>query len=110
MQIFTSADSTEPSWRADAAASGHVSALRERLDAGREASQSVRDSVDLRGALLLDPVTAAVDDVGGASLDAVSCTLADLFWARIEALAPGIDSLGLRPAVSRAWKEDLNVK
>ncbi|MER5185103.1 hypothetical protein ABT009_43650 [Streptomyces sp. NPDC002896] len=45
-----------------------------------------------------------------ASLDAISRTLAGLFWARIEALAPGIDTLRLPPAVARAWKEDLKVK
>ena len=35
-------------------------------------------------------------------------TLAGLFWARIEALAPGIDTLRLPPAVARPWKEDLS--
>lgn len=34
-------------------------------------------------------------------------TLAGLFWARIEALAPGIDTLQLPPEVARAWKEQL---
>lgn len=32
--------------------------------------------------------------------DAISRTLADLFWARIEALAPGFDTLRLPPAVA----------
>lgn len=39
-----------------------------------------------------------------ASLDAVSRTLAGLFWARIEALAPDIDSLRLPPAVPALGK------
>ena len=43
-----------------------------------------------------------------ASLDAVSRTLAGLFWARVEALVPGIDSLRLPPAVVRAWKDELS--
>jgi integrase len=42
-----------------------------------------------------------------ASLDAISRTLVGLFWVRIEALAPGIDSLYVPAAVSQAWKEDL---
>ncbi|MEV5500390.1 site-specific integrase [Nonomuraea fuscirosea] len=45
-----------------------------------------------------------------ASLDAVSRTLAGLFWARIEALSPGIDTLLLPPTLARAWKEDLSTK
>jgi hypothetical protein len=42
-----------------------------------------------------------------ASLDAVSSSLAGRFWARIEALSPGISTLRLPPEVARAWKEDL---
>jgi integrase len=42
-----------------------------------------------------------------ASLDAISSSLAGLFWARIEALSPGIATLQLPPDVARAWKEDL---
>jgi integrase-like protein len=42
-----------------------------------------------------------------ASLEAISASLAGLFWARIEALAPGISTLRLPPDVARAWKEDL---
>jgi hypothetical protein len=30
-----------------------------------------------------------------------------LFWARVEALAPGIDTLRLPPEVAHAWKEQL---
>lgn len=44
------------------------------------------------------------------SLDAVSRTLAGLFWAQVEALAPGIDSLRLPPDTARAWKEGLHTK
>jgi hypothetical protein len=41
------------------------------------------------------------------SLDNVSRTLAGLFWARVEALAPGIDTLRLPPEVARTWKQQL---
>jgi hypothetical protein len=44
------------------------------------------------------------------SLDAVSRTLAGLFWARIEALSPAIDTLRLPPAPTRAWKQELQTK
>ncbi|MGH2708317.1 MAG: site-specific integrase, partial [Actinomycetota bacterium] len=60
--------------------------------------------------LIVDYLRERQPSLDFASLDAVSRTLAGLFWVRIEALAPGIDSLRLPPAVARAWKEDLKVK
>ncbi|WP_344319360.1 hypothetical protein [Nocardia ninae] len=42
-----------------------------------------------------------------ASIDAVSRTLAGLFWARIETLSPGIDTLQIPPEVMRSWKDAL---
>jgi hypothetical protein len=42
-----------------------------------------------------------------ASLNAVSSSLAGRFWARIEALSPGISTLRLLPELVLAWKEDL---
>jgi hypothetical protein len=45
-----------------------------------------------------------------ASLEAISRSLAGLFWAKVEALAPGIASLRLPPPVARAWKENLQTK
>ncbi len=60
--------------------------------------------------LIVDYLQERQPSLDFASLDAVSRTLAGLFWARIEAPAPGIDSLRLPPAVARAWKEDLKVK
>jgi len=42
-----------------------------------------------------------------ASLDAISSSLAGRFWARIEALSPGVSTLRLPSEVARAWKEDL---
>ena len=44
------------------------------------------------------------------SLDAVSRTLAGLFWTRVESLSPGIETLRLPPALARAWKEDIATK
>jgi integrase len=41
------------------------------------------------------------------SLDAISASLAGRFWARIEALSPGISTLRLPPEIALAWKEDL---
>ncbi|WP_228000753.1 site-specific integrase [Nocardia australiensis] len=42
-----------------------------------------------------------------ASIDAVSRTLAGLFWARIEAMSPGIDTLQIPTEVMRDWKGSL---
>jgi len=42
-----------------------------------------------------------------ASMQAIASSLAGLFWARVEALSPGISTLRLPPDVARAWKEDL---
>ncbi|WP_018541944.1 MULTISPECIES: hypothetical protein [unclassified Streptomyces] len=65
--------------------------------------QPVRD-------LIVDYLRERQPSLDFASLDAISRTLAGLFWARIEALSPGIDSLRLPPTVARAWKEDLKTK
>jgi hypothetical protein len=45
-----------------------------------------------------------------ASLDAISASLAGLFWAQIEALSPGISSLRWSPEVARTWKQNLQTK
>ena len=58
--------------------------------------------------LLVDYLRERQPSLDFVSLDAISRTLAGLFWARVEALAPGIDSLRLPPAVVRAWKEELS--
>ncbi|MFE2447768.1 tyrosine-type recombinase/integrase, partial [Streptomyces sp. NPDC059426] len=60
--------------------------------------------------LLVDYLREREPSLDFASLEAISRTLAGLFWARIEALDPGIDTLRLPPTVARAWKEDLKVK
>ncbi len=43
-----------------------------------------------------------------ASVNSLSRTLAGLFWTRIEALAPGIDTLALPKDIVRAWKHELS--
>jgi integrase len=60
--------------------------------------------------LIVDYLRERQPSLDYASLDAVSRTLAGLFWAEIEKLAPGIDSLRLSPEVARAWKEGLKTK
>jgi hypothetical protein len=57
--------------------------------------------------LLVDYLRDRQPSLDFASLDAVSRTLAGLFWARVEVLAPGVDSLRLPPAIVRAWKDEL---
>jgi hypothetical protein len=57
--------------------------------------------------LLVDYLRERQPSLDFASLDAISRTLAGLFWVRVEALAPGIDSLRLPPEVCRAWKDEL---
>ncbi|WP_406385199.1 hypothetical protein [Streptomyces sp. NBC_01618] len=88
--------------RAFGLALGQLS-IEELVDRYRIRCRPVRD-------LIVDYLRERQPSLDFASLDAVSRTLAGLFWARIEALAPGIDSLRLPSAVARAWKEDLKVK
>lgn len=59
--------------------------------------------------LLIDYLRERQPSLDFASLDAVSRTLAGLFWARVEALAPGIDTLRLPSEVVRAWKDELSI-
>jgi hypothetical protein len=60
--------------------------------------------------LIVDYLRERQPSLDFASIDAISRTLAGLFWARIEALAPGIDTLRLPLETVRAWKEDLSTK
>jgi len=60
--------------------------------------------------LLVDYLRERQPSLDFASLDAVSRTLAGLFWARVETLSPGIDTLLLPPPLARAWKEELSTK
>lgn len=60
--------------------------------------------------LIVDYLSERQPSLDFASLDAISATLAGLFWAKIETLAPGIDSLRLPPEIARQWKENLRTK
>ena len=85
--------------RAFGLAQGQLTA-EELVDRYRLQCKPVRD-------LLVDYLKERQPALDYASLDSVSRSLAGLFWARIEALSPGITTLQLPPEVARAWKEDL---
>jgi integrase len=85
--------------RAFGMAQGQVTA-GELVDRYRLQCKPVRD-------LLVDYLKERQPALDYASLDSISRSLAGLFWARIEALSPGIGTLRLPPEVARAWKEDL---
>jgi hypothetical protein len=75
--------------RAFGLALGRLS-IEELVDRYRLACRPVRD-------LLVDYLRERQPSLDFASLDAISRSLAGLFWAEIETLAPGIDSLRLPP-------------
>lgn len=60
--------------------------------------------------LIVDYLRERQPSLDFASLDAASRTLAGLFWSRIEALSPGIDTLRLPSAIARSWKQELQTK
>ncbi|MFC9266217.1 hypothetical protein ACFTXJ_00300 [Streptomyces zhihengii] len=81
---------------------GHLS-IEELVDRYPIRCRPIRD-------LLVDYLRERQPSLDFASLDAISRSLAGLFWTRIEALSPGIDTLLLPAALARAWKEDLSTK
>jgi integrase len=88
--------------RAFGLAGGQLS-IEELVDRYRLECAPVRD-------LIVDYLRERQPSLDFASLDAISRTLAGLFWAEIEALCPGINSLRLPPEVTRTWKENLKTK
>ncbi len=74
--------------------------VEELVDRYRLQCKPVRD-------LLVDYLRERQPALDYASMQAIASTLAGLFWARIEALSPGISTLRLPLDVARAWKEDL---
>ena len=74
--------------------------VEELVDRYRLQCKPVRD-------LLVDYLRERQPALDYASVEATGSSLAGLFWARIEALSPGISTLRLPPEVARAWKEDL---
>ncbi len=77
--------------------------IEELVDRYHIQCQPVRD-------LIVDYLRERQPSLDFASIDAISRTLAGLFWAQIEALAPEISSLRLPTAVIRTWKENLKTK
>ncbi|MFF3695801.1 hypothetical protein [Streptomyces sp. NPDC002221] len=88
--------------RAFGLAAGRLS-IEELVDRYPIQCRPVRD-------LIVDYLRERQPSLDYTSLAAVSRTLAGLFWTRIEALSPGIDSLRLPPALARAWKTDIATK
>jgi hypothetical protein len=74
--------------------------IEELVDRYRLQCKPVRD-------LLVDYLRERQPALDYASMQVIASSLAGLFWARIEALSPGISTLRLPPDVARAWKEDL---
>jgi integrase len=74
--------------------------VEELVDRYQIQCKAVRD-------LLVDYLRERQPALDYSSLDAISASLAGRFWARIEALSPGISTLRLPPEVALAWKEDL---
>jgi len=93
-------DNAPHSIRAFGLAGGRLT-IEQLVDRYRIQCRPIRD-------LLVDYLRERQPSLDFASLDAVSRTLAGLFWARIEALAPGIDTLQLPAEVVRAWKDELS--
>jgi len=88
--------------RAFGLAQGQLS-IEELVDRYRLQCQPVRD-------LIVDYLRERQPALDYASLDAISASLAGLFWAQIEALSPGIASLRLPAEVARAWKHEMQTK
>jgi len=78
------------------------------LAAGRLTIEELVDRYQLRCTpirnLIVEYLRERQPSLDFASLDAVSRTLAGLFWAQIETITPGIDTLRLPPETARAWK------
>ncbi|TWP32819.1 tyrosine-type recombinase/integrase [Leekyejoonella antrihumi] len=91
-----------PSIRAFGLAGGQLS-IEELVDRYRLHCVPVR-------AVIVDYLRERQPSLDYASLDAISRTLAGLFWSEVEALSPGIDTLRLPPQVAEAWKEKLRTK
>jgi integrase len=91
--------------RAFGQAQGQLS-VEELVDRYQLRCRPVRD-------LLVDYLRERQASLDFASLEAISASLASLaglFWAKIEALAPGIASLRLPPELARTWKQQLQTK
>ena len=99
--VFSPPTPRPPSGRSGVA-QGQLS-IEELVDRYRLQCLPVRD-------LLVDYLRERQPALDYASLEAISASLAGLFWAKVEALSPGISSLRLPPEVARVWKHDLQTK
>lgn len=60
--------------------------------------------------VIVDYLTERQPALDYTTLDDLSRKLASVFWATLEQLHPGIDSLSLTPQVAASWKEHIRVK
>lgn len=84
------------------------------LAAGRLTIEEMVDRYPIRCRpirnLLIDYLRERQASLDFSSLDMICRTLAGLFWVRIEAIAPEIDTLHLPPEIARTWKSDIATK
>jgi hypothetical protein len=92
-------DNAPHSIRAFGLATGQLT-IEQMVDRYQIQCQPIRD-------LLVDYLRERQPSLDFGSVNSLSRTLAGLFWARVEAVAPGIHSLHLPADVARAWKDDL---
>jgi hypothetical protein len=90
---------------------GTAATLRAAVLSGRRTTQGLVDRYDIRHQgvrqLLLDYLARREPEMDYSTLDQLSRSLAGLFWAKIEALAPGQPDLRIRAELYRRWREAL---
>lgn len=91
--------------------SGTPPTLRAAVLSGRRTVQELVDRYDIRHQgvrqLLLDYLRRREPEMDYSTLDQLSRSLAGLFWAKIEALAPGQPDLRISADLYRRWREAL---
>jgi hypothetical protein len=92
--------------------SGTPATLRAAVLSGRRTVQELVDRHDIRHQgvrqLLLDYLRRREPEMDYSTLDQLSRSLAGLFWAKIEALAPGQPDLRISADLYRRWREALS--
>jgi len=91
--------------------SGTPATLRAVVLSGRRTIQELVDRYDIRHQgvrqLLLDYLARREPEMDYSTLDQLSRSLAGLFWAKIEALAPGQPDLRIGAELYQRWREAL---
>jgi hypothetical protein len=91
--------------------SGAPATLRAAVLSGRRTVQELLDRYDIRHQgvrqLLLDYLRRREPEMDYSTLDQLSRSLAGLFWAKIEVLAPGQPDLRIGADLYRRWREAL---